>query len=60
MDLTKYGNATRFPMTYILLRNYGFGGNGFEVATWADPIDEQRRARLVIGRTDVDKNAWGP
>lgn len=32
----------------------------FEVALWCDPVYMQRRARVVLGKTGLIKNAWGP
>lgn len=33
-------------------------GAGFEVATWRDSVDDQRRARVVIGQYGFEKHAW--
>ena len=34
-------------------------GEGFEVATWADSWRDRMRAKVVIGPTGCEKNAWG-
>lgn len=32
----------------------------FDIALWCDPVREQQRARVVLGRSGLIKNAFGP
>lgn len=50
---------TVFDVTSRWLMYYFYNeGLVFDVATWADPVNDQKIAKIVLGKTGCIKHAW--